>query len=259
MIKRLSLLKLILLFCFLSKSATSQTTLYNQFWNDFQFVTPLKNRWATEVNIGQVWTSAPPVNKNLLYANAQWYVRGWIHYYAGHRWKLSAFTGYNHNQAIESIKQEGLPEIRSAIQVIYYLSKRKYTVTNRVRFEDHHDKNIDGEFTVTYRLRNQLKLVLPFNDSVIRKGAWYGAVSEEVFTRTSQSLFKSSLIGSNRFTIGCGYSFTNDFLLEIDYSNDCYFIKKSPIAYNTIQLNFSFYNWLPNFKEKFFKKRNKLS
>lgn len=233
-----------------------QTTSYNQFWNDFQFVTPVKNRWTTEINIGQVWTSAPHINNSLLYANTQWYVRAWIHYYAGSKWKLSAFTGYNHNQAIEDIKQEGLPEIRSALQVIYYFKKTGYTLTNRMRFEDHHNRNVKGGYTVTYRLRNQLKLVLPFNDSVIKKGTWYGTASEEVFTKTSRHLFKGPLIGSNRFTIGCGYALTNNFLTEIDYSNDYYFIKNNNISYNTIQLNLSFYNWLPNLTDKFFKRRN---
>ncbi len=254
--RHLAFVPLIVKFCFIAIPAMSQTKSYNQFWNDFQFMTPINNRWTTEVNIGQVWTSVPAVSNSLFYANAQQYIRGWIHYYAGRRWKLSAFTGYNHNRAIKGIKQQALPEIRSALQVIYYFKKRRYTLTNRVRFEDHHKKNEDGGFSVVYRLRNQLKLILPFNDSVIRKGTWYGAVSGEIFAKTSSASLSSSLNKSNRFTIGAGYSFTNDFLVEIDYSNDYYFIKNNNESYHTIQLNLSFYNWLPHLKDRFSKRRS---
>lgn len=109
---------------------------------------------------------------------------------------------------------------------------------------------------VVYRLRNQLKLVLPFNDSVIRKGTWYGAVSEEVFVKASSSLFRSRVSKSNRFTIGAGYSFTNDFLVEIDHLNDYYFITNSDESCHTIQLNLSFTSWLPHLKDKFSKRHS---
>jgi len=253
--KWLAFLPWIVLHCCMSIKTMSQTKSYNQFWNDFQFITPVNSKWTTEMNIGQVWTSAPGVSNSLFYANAQLYIRGWIHYYAGSKWKLSAFTGYNHNRAIKSNKQQALPEGRSALQVIYYFKKSRYSLTNRVRFEDHHRKNESGGFSVAYRLRDQLKLVVPFNDSVIKKGSWYGTVSEEVFAKTSSSSLNSHWNKSNRFTIGTGYSFTDDFLVEIDYSNDYYFIKNNNEVYHTVQLNVSFYNWLPNLKNKFFKKQ----
>jgi hypothetical protein len=246
--RRLGVRLLIGMFFFLSKQLTAQTTSYNQFWNDFQFVNPLNRKWGTELNLGQVWTSAPHVNNSFLYANSQLYIRAWIHYYAD-RWKLSAFTGYNYNQDIEAIKQQELPEVRSALQAIYYFKKLGYILSNRVRFEDRRKKNEKDGFDVNYRLRNQVKFVLPFNGKVIRKGTLYGVVSEEVFTITTTALLSKSLVGSNRFTIGCGYSFTNDFLVEVDYSNDYNFKKSNNELYNTIQLNVSCYNWLSKLKE----------
>lgn len=136
-----------------SSQSTAQTTTYNQFWNDFQFVNSLNKRWGTELNLGQVWTSVPHVNNSLFYANSQLYIRAWFHYYGG-RWKLSAFTGYNHNQDIEEIKQQGFPEIRSALQAIYYFKKQGYTLSDRVRVEDRQRKNEEERFDKAYRLRN---------------------------------------------------------------------------------------------------------
>jgi hypothetical protein len=74
-------------------------------------------------------------------------------------------------------------------------------------------------------------------------------VSEEVLTKTTTALFSKSLVGGNRFTIGCGYSFTTDFMVEVDYSNDYYLRKGSNASYNTVQLNLSLYNWLSKLKE----------
>lgn len=241
------LLKLILT----STDLCAQHTAYNQFWNDFQFVTPIKGRWSNEINIGQVWTGVP-VNNNPFYANAQLYARVWIHYSLA-KAKFSVFTGYNHNPEIKLVGQDGLPEIRSAIQGIYYFSKIPFTLSGRLRLEDHRDKQSLGGFNERYRVRSQVKLVKPINAPEIVKGAVYMVASEEVFTQTASDVFSQPKLGSNRITIGCGYALTNDFLIELDYSNDYYPDKAQQLSYHSMQLNLSCYNWVKNLKDALLK------
>lgn len=230
----------------------SQSTSYNQFWNDFQFVTPIKGKWSNEINIGQVWTSAPGIDENLFHVNGQVYARIWLHYSLS-KLKLSVFTGYNHNPEVIALGQEGLPEIRSAIQGVYYLKKSPSTLTVRLRVEDHQDKRSSNGFDESYRVRSQLKMVKTLNAPEITKGAVYLVVSEEVFTQTAPDVFDRPRFGSNRVTLGCGYALTNDFLVEVDYSNDYYPIKSAPFSYNTLQLNLSCYNWVKNLKNALLK------
>ncbi|MCS4224615.1 DUF2490 domain-containing protein [Sphingobacterium sp. BIGb0165] len=242
-----------LLFCFLLLNVIvmptaiySQTSSYNQFWNDFQFVTPIKGKWSNEINIGQVWTSVP-IGDDLFHTNAQLYARVWLHYSFA-TFKVSLFTGYNHNPEIRSVEQDGLPEIRSAIQGIYYFKKTPVTLSARLRIEDHLDKRRQRGFEENFRVRSQLKLIKPLNTLEIAKGTIYLAASEEVFTQTGTDILEHPRFGSNRITIGCGYAITNDFLIEMDYSNDYYPSKIQHLSYNAIQVNLSCYNWLKNIK-----------
>ena len=226
----------------------AQTIVYNQFWNDFQFVTPIQGDWSNEINLGQVWTSIPGMSNLPFHSNAQVYARVWLHY-SLKNWKLSAFTGYNHNPELIAVGQKGLPEVRSAVQGLYYFKKDGYTLSGRLRIEDHHKKNESGGFIDNYRIRSQLKLVKSLNAPKIAKGTIYGAVSEEVFTQAAADVFSRPALGSNRLTLGCGYALSDDLLIELDYSNDFYFYKNKQSAYNSMQLNFSLYNWVAHLKK----------
>ena len=223
-----------------------QTKSYNQFWNDFQFVTPIKGKWSNEINIGQVWTSLSG-DDDPFHSNAQLYARVWLHYSLS-KFKLSVFTGYNHNPEIKLMGQDGLPEIRSAVQGIYYFKKTPFTLSGRLRIEDHLDRRIEQGFDESFRVRSQVKLTQTLNATEIAKGSVYLVASEEVFTQTAADVFEYPRFGSNRLTIGCGYAFTNDFLVEMDYSNDYYPNKNHQLSYHTVQVNFSCYNWLKNLK-----------
>jgi hypothetical protein len=217
--KRILTFVLLLKLIILSIQSNAQSTNYNQFWNDFQFVTPIKGKWINEINIGQVWTSAPAINNDPFYTNAQVYARIWLHYILP-KVKLSVFTGYNHNPEIWSIEQDGMPEIRSAVQGIYYLKKTPFTLTARLRVEDHLDKKQSKGFNERYRIRSQLKIVKPLNSKELLKGTVYLVASEELFTQTAADVFGHPRFGSNRLSVGCGYAFTNDILVDVDCSND---------------------------------------
>ena len=228
-----------------------QNASYHQFWNDFQFVTPIKGKWSNEINIGQVWTSVP-TDDNPFHTNVQLYARVWLHYSLS-KFKFSVFTGYNHNPEIRLLGQDGLPEIRSAIQGIYYFKKTPFTLSGRLRLEDHLDKRRQSGYDESYRVRSQLKLVKTLNAQEIANGTVYLVASEEVFTQTASDIFKYPRFGSNRITVGCGYALTNDFLIEIDYSNDYYPSKTQQLSYHTLQVNLSCYNWVKNLKNALLK------
>lgn len=230
----------------------AQTVTYSQFWNDFQFVTPIKGKWSNEINIGQVWTSLPDVKGNPFHASSQLYGRIWLHY-ALPKLKLSVFTGYNYNAEIITIGQEGLPEIRSGIQGTYYFKRSPYILTARLRLEDHLDKRRKEGFDQSYRVRSQVKIVKALNGPVISAGKVYVAASEEVFTQTAPDIFSNPRFGSNRLTIGLGYALTDVVLMEVDYSNDYYMGNVMHTSCNTLQVNFSCYNWVENLKNALWK------
>lgn len=245
----ISLLKLILLWMgiFSCSFANAQKSSYNQFWNDFQFVTPVSHNWSNEINLGQVWTSIPGLSNTPFHSNAQLYARIWLHY-ALKNWKLSVFTGYNHNPELMAVGQKGLPEFRSAVQGLYYFNKEGYTLSGRLRIEDHHKKKESGDFSDNYRIRGQLKFVKPLNAREVVKGTIYGVMSEELFTQASADVFSQPSFGSNRLMLGCGYALSDDLLIELDYSNDYYFYKNKQSSYHAMQLNFSMYNWIQYLK-----------
>lgn len=232
-------------------TAYNQTISYKQFWNDFQFVTPIKGKWSNEINIGQVWTSVP-MDDNPFHTNAQIYGRIWLHY-SFDRFKVSVFTGYNHNPEVRLMGQAGLPEIRSAVQGIYYFKKNPLLLSGRLRIEDHLDKRQQRGFDENFRVRSQLKLVKALNAQELVRGAVYVVASEEIFTQTARTVFEHPRLGSNRVTLGCGYAFTNDFLVEVDYSNDYYPDRLQPLSFHTVQVNFSCYNWLRSLKSNRYK------
>lgn len=250
--KRLFILVLWLKLVTISAHSNAQTINCNQFWNDFQFVTPIKGRWSNEINLGQVRTSVPGVNSNPFHANSQLYGRVWLHY-ALPKLKISVFTGYNHNVEIVEMGQEGLPEIRSGVQGIYYFKKSPFMLTGRLRLEDHLDKRHLSGFDERYRVRSQVKIVKALNGSEISSGKLFVVASEEVFTQTAPDIFSNPRVGNNRLTIGLGYALTDDVLMEVDYSNDRNMGKATQFSYNTLQVNLSCYNCFKNLKHTLLK------
>jgi Protein of unknown function (DUF2490) len=231
-----------------------QTNHYAQFWNEFAFTRSLKGKWASELNLGQTWTSTAD-NKNMFYRNSQLYVRLWVHYYASSRWKISSFLSYYYNRSVPEINQEELPELRFAVQGTYYIHKVGYTLLTRFRIEDRKLKNNAGVWEAFYRFRAQLKMVLPLNGKVIRKGVFYGIASDELFFKTGARLTGNQAFDRNRLTLGAGYSFTDDVQVEVTYANEYLPREGTNEMYNALQVNFAFNNLLPNLKKSLFKKK----
>lgn len=255
LISYLHVIAAILLCCrSISLNAQKEKTVYNQFWQEFTFTKTFKGKWAGELNMGTTWTSAPPDN-SIFYRNSQIYGRLWIHYFHSARWKFSAFYAYYFNRSLPEINQKDEPELRSAVQAIYYFKRRPFTVTGRMRLEDRHFHREEGYYEAVYRARLQAKGIFPINSQFIRKGTIYGIVANEVFFKTKSNVAGSAFFDRNRLTLGTGYSVTDDFQIEFSYVNEQLPRPESNSinVYNALQLNFSFNNLLPNLKKKFHK------
>lgn len=245
---RLSLMATVL---FISYYGVAQTNKYAQFWNEFAFTRSLKGKWVGELNLGQTWSSTPENNKPF-YVNSQLYVRAWIHYYAGPRWKLSAFFSYFYNRAVPELSQKKLPEFRTAYQGTYYFHKVGYTWLARLRLEDRKIRTEEGIWEATYRFRTQMKLVWPINGKSIRKGIVYAIGSDELFFKTGALVTGSQFFDRNRLTLGAGYSFTDDFQIELTYANEYLPREGADEMYNAFQMNFSINNFFSNIKKNLF-------
>jgi len=229
--------------------AQKTTTHYAQFWNEVQFTRALEGKWSLEFNFGNTWTSKEN-ESNLFYKKSQLYVRGWAHYYASPRWKLSLFLAYFYNKNVPEISQTENSEIRVALQTTYFFHKIDYTLSTRVRFEDRSIENNDGYMETVFRFRWQGKLVVPFNGKFIHAGTIYGLVSDEIFFKTESNVSGSSIFDRNRFTLGAGYSFTDDIVVEVTYANEYLPRATNTDWINAAQVTLGFNNLFANLKNK---------
>lgn len=231
-----------------------QTNTYAQFWNEYCITGAIFKKSGLELNIGQAWTGTPS-HKSMFAENSQIYVRGWMHYYFNARWKFSGFLAYYSNKDIPEINQEQAPEIRVAVQAIYFFKKIPYTLNARVRLENRNIRNDNGKYETNFRMRYQLRCIYPLNSKVIHQGTVYAYGAEEIMFKTSSGIAGSQLFDRNRFTIGGGYSITDDIQTEITYVNE--FLPRPEVnkLYNALQLNMYFNNPFINLKNTFFKKR----
>jgi len=232
-----------------------QTNTLGQFWNEFSFSRAAFKRSGLEFNVGQSWT-ATPEHSSMFAENAQIYVRGWWHYYYSSRWKFSFFLAYFSNKDVPEIKQNKAPEIRPALQAMYFFKKIPYTLNARVRLEDRNIKNDSGQYETTIRLRTQLRCVYPFNDKIIGAGTVYGIASDELMFKTGTNVAGSQFFDRNRFTIGAGYSVTGDIQVEVTYVNEYLPRPAANELYNVLQVNVNFTNLFTNLKKAVFKKNS---
>ena len=233
-----------------SYSLKAQTTHFNQFSNEFADAESIGKKWTLEFNIGQSYTSTPPTNNSMFAKASQFYLRGWAHYYASSRWKLSYFLALFGNVEIPDIEQAKNKEIRYAIQGTYYFHKIGYTLLTRLRLEDRRIQNEANTFEAYYRIRTQLKYTKPINGKVIRKGIYYGFGADELFFKTNAAITGKEFFDRNRATLGLGYSITDDTQIELVYTNEILPRSSGTQIYNAYQINFAFSDLFKKMKDK---------
>ncbi|WP_163401244.1 DUF2490 domain-containing protein [Flavobacterium fluviatile] len=231
---------------FLFSFCYGQNTHYGQLWNEIQFTRTLNEKWSTEFDIASSYSSEES-SPNILDNNTQGSLRLWGHYYLNPRWKTSAFLAYYNNKDVPEIGQFKSPEWRFALQGIYYIHKIGYTLSTRSRLELRHLRNSDLEYENVLRYRQQIKYLKPVNSKVLRKGTIYAFTSDEIFLKTGTKVTGESFFDRNRFNLGAGYLFSDDFQFELSYVNEFLPRNNGNQTVNAASLTLTINNLFKNF------------
>jgi hypothetical protein len=238
-----------LLVCFVSHSS-AQSTSTTQFSNELKFVRPLAKRWSGEFSFTNEWMKSPPAD-GLFDKYSQWSLGGWGHNYIANRWRISLGFFYYHQIESEEPVQMKSNEFRFSGQGNYYIKKIGYTITSRSRLEWRNIQNSEDIYNIVFRLREQMKLVVPINAKVIRERVFYTFTSDEVFLKTQSDVTGDDIFDRNRFEIGMGYSITKDINVELYYANE--FLPRETNQVNSIiNFDFSFRNLIDNLRKRYF-------
>ncbi len=229
----------------------AQVQNYQQANNEFQFFREINKRWELEFDARQSWTTVPG-GSNVFNSLSQ--LSGYlaVHYKPSNRWKVSYLFGYYFNEYVPELNQRGAPEWRSTIQGMYYIMRRRTTISTRLRIEDRHIANKDSIFEAQERFRTEIKAVYPFNGKSIKKGVIYGFASEELMFKTSSNVGGGGNFDRNKLEIGLGYNLGDNFQVELMYTNE--YLPRKPVSnnYNEVQLTLIFYNVFKKIEKNLF-------
>lgn len=240
---------LILVILLITSINYGQTTTYNQFWNEIQFNRTINEKWSAELNLGAVYSSTES-SPNIFQQNIQRSARVWGHYYFSPRWKFSSFLAYNYNKDVPEIGQFKSPEVRFALQGIYYFHKIGYTLSTRMRMELRHMRNEEGDYDNVLRYRQQIKYIQPINSKALREGVVYAVASDELFFKSGTKVTGLSFFDRNRLNLGAGYLFTDDIQVEVTYANEYLPRDEENQIVNAASLTVTFNNLFKNLKKK---------
>lgn len=212
----------------------SQTPSENQFQNQFQFNKNIGKKSSLEFNFSQKLRSGTE-ETNPFYKNSQESLTLWFHYFLNKKWKISGMGGFFYNHRVPEINQNKVPEVRFSFQGTYYIRhSNKFVFTSRTRIEDRILGNPDeNSVEIVYRLRERLKIVYPLTQIKLGEGALYVLASEELYIKTAGDLIGKSAIDRNQLSAGLGYTFTDNFHIELNYINE-YLVKTDENQINHI-------------------------
>lgn len=241
--------KWLYLFLLTGFAVYSQTRSYNQFWNEYSFTDDISSKWAFEW-AGGFRTSDVPDSDNPMSQIIRIYGRAGFRYYTSTRWKLGAYYWYIFNRDVPELSQEKAPEMRMTLQANYALLRKRFKTNLRGTIEDRHLKNSERNFESVTRFRIQAKAVYPLTAPVIKDNVLYGFVSDEVMFKTKSSVSGNTFFDRNRVNAGLGYSFINDFQVEVSYLNDYLPRPHVTKVYHAAQVNVIFTNIFHDLKKK---------
>ena len=240
---------LILVIILITSINYGQTTTYNQFWNEIQFNRTINEKWSAELNLGAVYSSTES-SPNIFQQNIQRSARVWGHYYFSPRWKFSSFLAYNYNKDVPEIGQFKSPEVRFALQGIYYFHKTGYTLSTRMRMELRHMRNEEGDYDNVLRYRQQIKYIQPINSKILREGVVYAVASDELFFKSGTKVTGLSFFDRNRLNLGAGYLFSDDIQVEVTYANEYLPRDEENQIVNAASFTVTFNNLFKNINKK---------
>ncbi|MHC1778014.1 MAG: DUF2490 domain-containing protein [Lentimicrobium sp.] len=239
----------LIVFLSICSGTHAQTAEYSQFSNELQFARAISDKWSGELDLLGTFSSTPTETRPLK-TNIQRAVSIYGHYYHSSRWKFSPFLAYYYNKDVPEIGQYKSPEWRFALQGIYYFHKIGYILSTRMRTEFRYIRNEEGDFEDLYRYKQQLKYVLPINSQMLRKGVVYMLASEEISFRSTAKTTGMTYFDRNIFSMGVGYLITNDFQVEVAYTNEFLPRDEENQVYNAMGLTITINNPVSNLKKR---------
>lgn len=81
-------------------------------------------------------------------------------------------------------------------------------------------RNQDDDYENVFQYRQHLKYIKPINSKILRDGVVYAIASDEIYLKSGAKVTGESFFDRNRFNAGAGYLFTDDFQVELTYSNE---------------------------------------
>lgn len=216
-------LKTILLVClglqFFPLLLQGQTTVYKQFSPEFQLNKAVSQKWAVEFDLNSTFSNTPSEDKVFKTA-----IQGaglvWAHYHFSPRWKFSSNLAYYLNNDQPEIGQFQSREWRVAVQSIYYINRKGFTLSTRMRPELRFVTNEAGTYQTVLRYRQMLKYIQPINSRILRQGTVYLVASEELLFRSTYKNTGMHHFDRNMFTLGGGYMINDDLQIELTYTNE---------------------------------------
>jgi hypothetical protein len=211
-----------------SEAESNAVTTTGEMWNEVNVTHAIK-RVVVEAGFYLNTANTPDNRGNLLNYVSQVGTRGFAHYYITPRIKLTGSIGFWQNYSAPEMPKIRYNEIRPMIQAQHFIVRKRFTIYNRFRMED---RFIQDTYTLDYnskfRFRYMPKVIIGINSKIVRQKTLYAIVLDEVFATAGNDGF----IDQNRFSAGFGYCFTNDFVVELYYSNQQRF--NTTAANNTI-------------------------
>ncbi|OXA82025.1 Protein of unknown function [Flavobacterium aquidurense] len=245
-------------FYFVCAVSSAQTDNLNQFWNQYDFTRDLSQNWVLQGDAGFV-SSSTPDDPNMFHGITQYYLRGWIHYYAFEKWKFSAFISNYSNKNVPELNQKQAREFRTALQATYSLYQSAAVKINlRARFEDRHMQTDENYMEAVERLRFQVKAVCPLSTLGVKVKKMYVFASDELFFKTKSQVSGPEVFDRNRAMVGCGFAFSEDIKIEAAYANEIMPRSGTDKLVNAFQVKGVFNNIFSHLLKPFKRKKNEV-
>lgn len=182
-----------------------------QLWNEALISSRINKKWVAKLDLFWSLSSDNEDKYNLLKHTINYGIRGGAHYFLKPKFRLTPTLGYWYNFEVPEINQKAQWEIRPSLDAQIFQVFGRFTLFNRLRYEGRFIKELESNIhSHQSRLRYMPKIFMAINGKVIRERTFYAILSDEIFIIPGDEVF----INQNRFTMGFGYCFTNNFTLE---------------------------------------------
>jgi hypothetical protein len=218
-----------------------------QLWNEALISSRINKKWVAKLDLFWSLSSDNEDKYNLTKHTINFGIRGGAHYFLKPKFRLTPTLGYWYNFEVPEIKQKAQWEIRPALDAQIFQVFGRFTLFNRLRYENRFMKEVESNNTShQLRLRYMPKVFMAINGKVIRERTVYAILSDEIFIIPGDEVF----INQNRFTAGFGYCFTNNFTLEATWMKRFSNSNIQPDVINDVlSLSFTLNNFLQHFKK----------